>query len=265
MNKTYFYTQARTLVVLISLFVLVSSCEENFPVETDDTNTLSVSPSIDSVRAEYNDITQRFFLEAIVSDPQGLLNIDSVTFKAFKTGRVDSLTGALNDSGINGDIIRGDGRFSALLSHSLTDSGLGSFRFLISAYDFDSNAADNFELLLDITNYRPQLSFLSSTDTIAAGDTIFIEMSVSDSNGLADIRKVTYDALAPDSELVQSPSFFFRDDGLSGDRTAGDGIYSVKQPTTSTVRIGIWTFFIKAEDFSGVKSDTIHVPIVITN
>ena len=269
MNKTYFYTQARTLFVLISLFVLVSSCEENFPIETDDTDTLSVSPSIDSVRAEYNDITQRFFLEAIVSDPQGLSNIDSVTFKAFKTGRVDSLTGALNDSGINGDIIRGDGRFSALLSHSLTDSGLGSFRFLISACDSDSNAADNFELLLDITIYKPFLTFVSATDSVALGDSIFIEVAVTDSNGLSDIRKVTYDIFnVNDSTLIQDNTFVMVDNGSLGDKISGDGIYSVTQPTRPANEggsTGIFDFLIKAEDFTGEKSDTLKVTVTLTN
>ena len=269
MNKTYFYTQARTLVVLISLFVLVSSCEENFPIETDDTDTLSVSPSIDSVRAEYNDITQRFFLEALLSDPQGLPTVASVTFKAFKTGRVDSLTGALNDSGINGDIIRGDGRFSALLSHSLTDSGLGSFRFLISAFDFDSNAADNFELLLDITNYPPKIALFSMTDSVALGDNIFIEVAVSDSNGLSDIRKVTYDVfIHNDSTLKQDVTFVMRDDGLFGDKIAGNGIYSVTQPTNPANedgKTGIFDFLIKAEDFAGLKSDTLKVTVTLTN
>ena len=214
MNKTYFYTQARTLFALISLIVLVTSCEENFPIETDDTDTLSVSPSIDSVRAEYNDIAQRFFLEALLSDPQGLTNIDSVTYKAFKTGRDDSLTGTLNDSGVNGDIIRGDGRFSAFLSSSLTDSGLGSFRFLISATDFDSNIADDKELLLDISNYPPQLAAISVTDSVALGDSIYIEVAVSDSNGLLDIRKVAYDIFRhSDSTLIRDVTFVMGDDG----------------------------------------------------
>ena len=269
MNKIYFYTQARTLFVLISLFVLVTSCEENFPIETGDTDTLSVSPSIDSVRAEYNDITQRFFLEALLSDPQGLSNIGSVTFKAFKTGRVDSLTGALNDSGINGDIIRGDGRFSALLSHSLTDSGLGSFRFLISAFDLDSNTAENFELLLNITNYKPVLTFVSATNSVALGDSIFIEVAVTDSNGLSDIRKVTYDVFRhTDSTLIQDNTFVMIDDGTLGDKISGDGIYSVTQPTRPANEggsTGTFDFLIKAEDFTGEKSDTLTVTVTLTN
>ena len=266
MNKTYFNTQARTLFALISLFILVSSCEENFPVETDDTDTLSVSPSIDSVRAVYNDITQRFFLEALLSDPQGLSNIDSVTFIAFKAGQSDSLFGALNDSGLSGDIIRGDGRYSALLSPSLTDSGLGSFRFIISATDFESNAAEVSELSVDITNYPPEIVFFSATDSVALGDSICIEVAVTDSNGLSDIRKVTYDIFRnSDSTLIRDDTFVMRDDGLLGDRTSGDGIYSVTQPTNPTGATGVFDFLITAEDFAGLKSDTLSVTVTLTN
>ena len=266
MNKTYFNTQARTIFVLISLLMLVGSCEENFPLETDDTDTLSVSPSIDSVRAVYNDITQRFFLEALLSDPQGLSDIDAVTFIAFKAGRSDSLTGALNDIGVDGDIIRGDGRYSALLSPSLTDSGLGSFRFIVSASDSESNAAEESELLLNITNYRPQLALFSQTDSVAIGDIIFIEVAVIDSNGLSDIRKVTYDIYNNnDSTLIRDVTFVMGDDGLLGDKTPGDGIYSVKQPTNPAGATGVFDFLITAEDFAGLKSDTLKVTVTLIN
>ncbi len=266
MNKTYFDTQARTFFALISLFILVSSCEENFPVEIDDTDANSVAPSIDSVRAVYNDISQRFFLEALLSDPQGLSNIDSVTYKAFKTGRADSLTGSLNDSAVSGDIIRGDGRYSALLSLSLTDSGLGSFRFIISAIDFESNAAEESELLLDISNFKPELSFISASDSVVIGDNVFIEVAVTDSNGLSDIRKVTYDIFKNiDSTLLQDNTFVMRDDGLFGDNISGDGIYSVTQPTNPTGDIGVFDFLITAEDFAGLKSDTLIVTVTLIN
>lgn len=266
MTKTYFNNQARTFFALISLFILSSSCEENFPIETDDTDTSSVSPSIDSVRAVYNDISQRFFLEALVSDPQGLSDIESVTFIAFKTGRADSLTGVLNDSAFGGDIIRGDGRYSALLSLSLTDSGLGSFRFLISALDSGSNAAEESELLIDITNYRPDIELFSATDSVIIGNNIFIEVAVTDSNGLSDIRKVGYDIFRnSDSTLIQDDTFVMRDDGLLGDKIQGDGIYSVTQPTNPTGDTGVFDFLITAEDFSGEESDTLTVTVTLTN
>ena len=269
MNKTYFDTQARRLFALISLFISVSSCEENFPIEIDETDTNSVSPSIDSVRAVYNDNFQRFFLEALLSDPQGLSNIDSVTYEAFKTGRAGSLTGTLNDSGIGGDIIRGDGRYSALLSLSLTDSGLGSFRFIISAIDFESNAAEESELLLDITNFKPVLSFISASDSVVIGNNVFIEVAVTDSNGLSDIRKVVYDIFRKsDSTLILDNSFVMRDDGLLGDKTPGDGIYSVTQPTTPANKggkAGVFDFLITAEDFAGLKSDTLIITVTLTD
>jgi len=266
MNKTYFNTQARRLFALISLFILVSSCEENFPIETNDTDTNSVSPSIDSVRAVYNDISRRFFLEALISDPQGLSNIDSVTYRAFNTGRADSLIGTLNDSGVNGDIIRGDGRYSALLSLSLTDSGLGSFRFIISAIDSESNVAEESELLLDISNFKPELSFISASDSVVIGNSIFIEVAVTDSNGLSDIRRVAYDIFRnSDSTLIRDDTFVMRDDGLFGDKISGDGIYSVTQPTTPTGDTGVFDFLITAEDFAGLKSDTLVVTVALTN
>ncbi len=266
MNKTYFDTQARTFFALISLFILVSSCEENFPVEIDDTVTNSVTPSIDSVRVVYNDVSQRFFLEALLSDPQGLSNIDSVAYKAFKTGRADSLTGALNDSGINGDIIREDSHYSALLPLSLTDSGLGSFRFVISAIDFESNASEEIELLLTISNFKPELSFISASESVVIGNNIFIEVAVTDSNGLSDIRKVVYDIFRKsDSTLILDDTFVMRDDGLFGDNISGDGIYSVTQPTNPTGETGVFDFLITAEDFAGVKSDTLKVTVTLIN
>ena len=266
MNKTYFDTQARAFFALISLFILVSSCEENFPIEIDDSDTNSASPSIENVRAVYNEISQRFFLEALLSDPQGLSNIESVTYKAFKIGRGDSLTGALNDSAVSGDIIRGDGRYSALLPLSLTDSGLGSFRFIISAIDFESNAAEESELLLDISNFKPELSFVSASDSVVIGNSIFIEVAVTDSNGLSDIRKVTYDIFRKsDSTLLQDDTFVMRDDGLFGDKILGDGIYSVTQPTTPTGDTGVFDFLITAEDFAGLKSDTLIITVTLTD
>ncbi|MCH7954686.1 MAG: hypothetical protein IIC40_02985 [Candidatus Marinimicrobia bacterium] len=266
MNNTYFNSQARTFFALISLFILVSSCEENFPVEIEGTDTLSISPSIDSVRAVYNDITQRFFLEALLSDPQGLLNIDAVKFVAIKVGRTDSLSGTLNDSAVNGDIIRGDGRYSALLSLSLTNAGTGSFRFIISANDLDSNKAEEREIIFDIMNYPPNVTLFSVTDSVAVGDSIFIEVTVTDLNGLSDIRKVGYDIFRnSDSTLIQDDSFVMRDDGLFGDRTSGDGIYSVIQPTNPTGDTGVFDFLITAEDFAGLKSDALKVKVTLTN
>jgi len=265
MKKTYLNAQALTISALFALMIFISACEEEFPVESSDRDTTAVQPSIDTVRAVYNDLIQQFFLEAAVSDPQGLKNIDTVTYTAMRIGSLDSIMGGLNDNGINGDIIQGDGRYSSYLSQLLVDSVLGSFKFILYASDLDSNESSQFELLINL-NHKPELSLFSVTDPVAAGDTIFIETAVSDSNGLSDIRKVTYDIFrVSDSTLIQDQTFVMRDNGTFGDRVALDGIYSVKQPTNPTGATGLFIFLITAEDFAGLKSDTLQVPVTITD
>ncbi|MCH8288024.1 MAG: hypothetical protein IID12_02820 [Candidatus Marinimicrobia bacterium] len=266
MKQTYSNAQALTFSALFALMIFISACEEEFPVESFDRDTSAVQPSIDTVRAVYNDLIQQFFLEAAVSDPQGLTDIDTVTYTAMRIGSSDSITGGLNDNGTNGDIIQGDGRYSAYLSPQLVDSVTGSFKFTVYASDLDSNASPQFELLFDITNYQPELSLFSVTGSVALGDTIFIETAVSDANGLSDIRKVTYDIFrVSDSTLIEDQSFVMRDDGSFGDRVALDGIYSVKQPTNPTGATGVFIFLITAEDFAGLKSEELGVPVTITD
>ena len=265
MKQTYLDTQALTISALFTLMIFISACEEEFPVESSDQDTTAVQPSIDTVRAVYNDLIQQFFLEATVSDPQGLEDIDTVTYAALKIGKPDTIKGGLNDSGMNGDIIQADGRYSAYVSPQLVDSLLGSFKFIVYAFDSDSNASSPFELFID-KNFPPELSLFSVTDSVAAGDTIFIETAVSDSNGLSDVRKVTYDIFrVSDSTLIEDQTFVMRDDGTLGDRVALDGIYSVKQPTNPTGSTGIFIFLITAEDFAGLKSDELSVPVTITD
>ena len=256
--------QALTISALFTIMIFISACEEEFPVESSGKDTSAVQPSIDTVRAVYNDLIQRFFLEAAISDPQGLADIAAVAYTAMRIGSPDSITGGLNDDGMNGDIIQDDGRYSAYLSPQLVDSGIGSFKFTVYASDLDSNASSRFELLIDITNYKPELTLFSTTDSVALGDTIFIETAVSDSNGLSDIRKVTYDILrVSDSTLIEDRTFVMLDNGTLGDRIAFDGIYSVKQPTNPTGATGVFIFLITAEDFAGLKSEELSVPVTI--
>ena len=59
-----------------------------------------------------------------------------------------------------------------------------------------------------------------------------------------------------------------RDDGLLGDKTHGDGIYSVTQPTTPANKggkAGVFDFLITAEDFAGLKSDTLIITVTLTD
>ena len=266
MKITYLSSSTLLSVLMVAFLFPLSACEEKFP-DKPDIDTGEVAPSIVSVNAILNQTTQQFFLEAEVSDPQGQSDIDSVSYRFFGPDSVGLYaTGVLNDSGTDGDIIMEDGRYSALIPPLPPGLGFGEIKFLFSAVDLESNISDSAEFLYNLISFAPELSLVSVTNIVAAGDTIFLEATASDSNGLADIFKVTYVVLAPnDTTPIVSPLFFLRDDGNFGDRIAGDGIYSVKQPTNAEGSTGVFTFVITAEDFSGLKSDELLVPVTLTN
>jgi len=255
--------------MIVALLFSLSACEEKFPGEPEG-GTGAVKPSILSVNAILNQTTQQFFLEAEISDPQGLSDIDSVSYQFIGPENVGLYaTGVLNDNGIDGDIIINDGRYSALIPPLPPGLVFGEIIFLFFAVDLESNVSDSSEIFYNLNSFAPELKLVSITNIIAAGDTIFLEVMASDSNGLSDIFKITYEVLPPNDTLtVKSPLFFLRDDGEFGDINAGDGIYSVKQPTNPTNAggsIGVFTFIITAEDFSGLKSDELLVPVTLTD
>lgn len=269
MNNTYISLLTLRSLLIVALLFSLSACEEKFPDEPDG-DTGSVKPSILSVNVILNQTTQQFFLEAEISDPQGRSDIDSVSYQFIGPDSFGLYaTGVLNDNGTDGDIIMNDGRYSALIPPLPPGLGFGEIKFLFSVVDLESNISDSSEILYNLISFAPELKLSSVTNIVTAGDTIFLEAMVSDSNGLADIFKITYEVLPPNDTLtVKSPLFFLRDDGAFGDIKAGDGIYSVKQPTNPTNAggsIGVFTFIITAEDFSGLKSDELLVPVTLTD
>ena len=269
MKNKYLSSFTLRLLLFAALLFSILACEEKFPDEPDD-DTGAVTPLILSVNAILNLTTQQFFLEAKISDPQGLSDIDSVSYQFIGPDSIGLYAmGILIDNGTEGDIIKNDGRFSALIPPLPPGSGFGEIKFLFSAVDLESNISDSAEILFNLISSAPEISLVSITAEVAAGDTIFLEVMASDSNGLADIFKITYDVLAPTDTIPKSDqTFFLRDDGNFGDRNASDGVYSVKQPTNSPMEggtTGIFSFIITAEDLSGLKSNELLVPVLLTD
>ena len=269
MKNTYFSSLTLQSFLIVALLFFLSACEEKFPDEPDS-DTGEVAPTIVSVNAILNQTTQQFFLTAEISDPQGQSDIDSVSYEFFGPDSIGLYaTGTLNDDGSDGDIIIKDGLYSALIPPLPPGLGFGEVKFLFSAVDLESNISDSAEFLYNLISFAPRLRLVSVTNIVTAGDTIFLEVMASDSNGLADIFKITYEVLPPNETLtVKSPLFFLRDDGAFGDKIAGDAVYSVKQatnPTSEGGSTGVFTFIITAEDFSGLKSDELLVPVTLTD
>jgi len=166
------------------------------------------------------------FLSVQARDPQGLGDLDSVWVEVYPPlSPVPYFTGLLFDDGTGGDLEASDSIFSARIN------------------------------LEDKLKDPPVLSNLAAPDTISrsAGKTIVLSVHVTDPQGLSDIKSVYFNVTKPDGTPADGNPFFMYDDGDEtnhGDKTAGDGIYSLIIIITPQNAKGNYRFDFMAEDYS---------------
>ncbi len=105
------------------------------------------------------------------------------------------------------------------------------------------------------TNFTPVLSNLIIPVSVNRGESFTFTIKAEDPNGPSDIASVFYRLYKPDGTLVVNSQgiseFPMFDDGNStnnGDKTAGDGIYSVILSFPASQPIGVWKFEFQAKD-----------------
>jgi len=115
-------------------------------------------------------------------------------------------------------------------------------------------------------NSKPQTSNLVAPDTIVRPTTgiklLTFSITVSDSDGYTDIEQVFFKRILP----TESNTFSMSDDGNelnSGDRLAGDGIFSRIVRIDSSAFTGDQVFLFQAKDNTGVLSDSLLHTITI--
>ncbi|MCH7940161.1 MAG: hypothetical protein IID13_10505 [Candidatus Marinimicrobia bacterium] len=173
----------------------------------------------------------------------------------------------LEDFGDNGDSMRADGIYSRRFDSPLPFGTVGSVRFffLTSLDDRLHTAGDT----LILVNRKPEIVAVSASDTLSLPPSGFftldtLRVTVSDPDGLGDLRKVSFTTLKPDStfsgenELLDNgPS------GGNGDIVAGDGIYSLIIILGATNATGTYEYWFKAQDLSNAVSDTVIHRVVV--
>lgn len=185
----------------------------------------------------------------------------------------------LQDDGVAPDAMANDSIYTSRFHFDLTRAQAGVYRIQISARNEAGLSANpiDFSLLLKRNNSRPQLFDLQAPDTVEIPahpqDTVNVLfwVSVTDSDGLADVQQVVLTRLEPPS----SARIPLRDDGSfgtpfnfadtngvlvprrSGDAVAGDGIYTITIPLlySSTARTSLFGF--QAIDTFGDTSTTL--------
>ncbi len=110
----------------------------------------------------------------------------------------------------------------------------------------------------------PELYNLICPDSLQKGspDTSYIYVSVRDPQGLTDIDSVYFVVIRPDGSS-NGYRFYLLDNGLAGDSTAGDGIYTIGIQAPSTAnQTGDYTFRFRA--FDRVGNDSPELTKVVT-
>jgi len=185
---------------------------------------------------------------------------------------------------VHGDLAANDNTFSNRFPFS---QSYINGKYSIKYYIVDNNGAtlaaiQNFNYNNNQIDSPPIISNLTAPDSATQQDTsyvnIYLNITVSDSNGSGDIQSVFYYSFKPDGTLANNgdPIFMF-DDGHNdnnsegnndhGDAVAGDGIYSIivqlPPKNAASVPKGTYRWEFQARDREGILSNKIIHNILI--
>jgi hypothetical protein len=200
---------------------------------------------------------------AQVSDPDGPSTLGPVIADVVPPGGGDPLLSVALATDSTGGNVR---FFSGQIRFSVTKTEIGAYRVVLRATDqqrLSGNTVDR-RLMVWRTNAPPVISNLVAPDTVVLppGDTVHIPMSitVSDSNGVADVREVFFRSL---DSSDPTKKYLLQDNGdlkNYGDQTAGDGIYSIIVQLTDspTVRKTYRFAFQALDSFADTSATLFH-------
>ncbi len=190
----------------------------------------------------------------------GLQNIKLVVYRILEPRSSDYIA--------SGSFTRFDTTYSATFSFIINRADIGLYKIDVYAQGYDNSVSNSLQVPLIITrnNSKPQTSNIVALDTITRPSTGFtlvqFTLTVNDSDGYSDIEQVFFKRISPSSSNMIS----LFDDGsqlISGDRFAGDGIFSRTVRIDSTALLGDQVFLFQAKDKAGILSDSLTHTITI--
>ncbi len=262
MAKKYFMKPILSVGVVITLFI---GCHVKNPAVDE-----SVAPVLSELMAPGQIFLQsdvKYPLSVRSFDPQGWEDILSVNYMIFpKDNPLAIHEAAMLDDGTGGDIIPQDGIFFDSLSTDFASGLTGSYRLKVIAVDRAGNSSDTLygdvQVIDGEINLPPILSDPVVPDTLQedALNTVFLSVRAEDPQGNQDIDTVHFQIYPPWSP-VHTYTGRLLDNGLSGDVSAGDDIYSFQGDLTDILTTkGDYTVRFQAKDDDGLNG----IPIIMT-
>ncbi len=247
------------LIVCLIFFAGLIRCSTYNPAKPEG----GTAPEISDLFAPsvvYNLSSLQHSISVQTADPQGLDDLADVRFEIIKSGSsTPVISGVLLDDGTSGDVIPKDGRFTTQIQGSLFQNDAGEFNLEIIATDKNGNVSNSLQtrifVLAGAENNLPEIVSVSVPATVLI-DSLFnflIEVEVSDADSLDDIEYVFSQFFQP-AHPNPTRQDTLSDDGLSGDITPGDGIYSFTLSSGLIKEASDYFLRFQAEDKSGNRS-----------
>lgn len=268
-------------IIIFMIILLFISCDQS-PNTMDpdpyESGSVDIQFEVEISAFEFDYFSRSFFAVTKATSPDG---IESISAKIFA---LDSLIAelVLNDDGLGFDIQPGDNSYD--LNWIMPDSLLSR---LDRRWNLKVVATSGGQELADSTHLDPVIPRAPVIESVEHQDTLYLPASglvfdtlrvtVSHSQGLDEIRDVSFKSLKPNGQYASSGNpipllddgsqvvlyNYFGIDITSGDAVEGDGIYSLTLPLSSSDLTGMyqWTFTSRSWDglVSDVYEDTLQV------
>jgi hypothetical protein len=266
------------IIVFLSI-ILLFGCEKKYTSVIDSSNNvLFVSSPIFSLHVVNTDTIYAGYAQT----PEDTLTIIAIASLKVNQTFEDGLTGSVRYSlgdyqsslvlcdGTLTNFNPSDSVYYGFVGFKIQRSFFGDFVFKLWAQNQNGDVSNIFYLPLHIirSNNAPIISNLTAPDTLHIGDTLSLTIKASDPDGLADLYEVGYRSLKPDGNYANSGNMILLyDDGKSefpsGDRVAGDGIYTYTTNVPQTAQRGTYIYTFSALDKARTTSNTITKKIII--
>jgi hypothetical protein len=271
------------MLPLVTILV-ISGCDKNqlAPIDSEDTapfvSTVHINPDsiyLDSLTPSNGEYSVSTIVWVRASDVDGASDIATVEVDVSRENGLSAVRGiGLLDNGLAPDSVQGDGVFSGNVLFTLVRAQVGRYMIKARAIDRQGVSSNLLATQLKLTrqNASPTIFNLTAPDSVtrpSTGSLLFsMTISASDSDGLADITEVYFRSIISSTPDVK---FFLYDDGgiiqsnglTSGDRLAGDGVFSIIVQLPSTTSQGERRFAFQAKDTFGDTSATVVHSLIV--
>lgn len=253
-----------------------SAGQQGDPLEVAVVSQANISPEIISISMP-DSLPSGFSgeerIEVTVADSNGVDDVVRVAYKGVRNNTT-FFQGVLKDDGQAGDILAGDGIFTAAIDRSFAINKNGVYEMIFEAQDrSDSKSLQLIKPIL-IRNGAPLVTAYSAPDSVKrpSGSNIagnLVTVQTDDPQTSRDVKSVLMEWKKPDGTYPASgPNFTLFDNGLPfdvsrwdlgyrGDAVAGDGIYSITSVFDSDDLLGTYTLTFQIEDWVGNKSNPV--------